>query len=543
VGLHPIGLSQTSISANSSIVTPIPVLDAAQAATWDEHARVAANIPSRVLMETAGRSVAHVIARHYGPVIGRGVLIVAGHGNNGGDGWVVARALRATGVTVWATDEIRSRSDDCEANRTLALVEGVRHLTIDEGWPPVGVVVDAILGTGASGPPRGSIGQMADKLANLGAPIVAVDGPTGLDLSSGEAHGPIRADVTVTFGGARRGHLLQRSWCGRVVVTEIGFPPPFPEWPELVDDSWAGVMLPPFAADMHKGSRGRVLVVGGDRGMAGAAIHAATTALASGAGLAKIAAHEVTVQAAQELLPDALTVTTALEPEIEPELVAAIEWADAVVLGPGLGRGESRTALIQAVLRRTTKPVVIDADALHAGLDVLLTGSSPRVLTPHPGEFASAFPDLADLVKTDRFAAATSAADIAASSSPSSPSPPSPPSPTILLKGVPTVIAQSGAAPRVVASGNPALATGGSGDLLSGFIGSFLAQGLSPLDAAALGAHVLGRAAEIASEGDAVRSTRPADVTRALPQLWGVLANPPAANPPILLELEPPALV
>ena len=543
MGLHPIGLPQTSNSANSSIVTPIPVLDAAQAATWDEHARVAANIPSRVLMEAAGRTVAHVIARHYGPVIGRGVLIVAGHGNNGGDGWVVARALRAAGVTVWATDENRSRSDDCEANRTLALAEGVQYLTTDEGWPPVGVVVDAILGTGASGPPRGSIGQMADKLANLGTPIVAVDGPTGLDLSTGEAHGPIKADVTVTFGGARRGHLLQRSWCGRVVVTEIGFPPPFPEWPELVDDRWAGVMLPPFAADMHKGSRGRVLVVGGDRGMAGAAIHAATTALASGAGLAKIAAHEVTVQAAQELLPDALTVTTALEPEIEPELVAAIEWADAVVLGPGLGRGESRTALIHAVLQRTTKPVVIDADALHAGLDVLLTGNSPRVLTPHPGEFAAAFPNLADEVKTDRFAAATAAADIAASSSPSPPVPPFPPSPTILLKGVPTVIAQSGSAPRVVASGNPALATGGSGDLLSGFIGSFLAQGLSPLDAAALGAHVLGRAAEIASEGDAVRSTRPADVTRALPQLWGVLANPPAANPPILLELEPPALV
>jgi NAD(P)H-hydrate epimerase len=514
-------------------VTTIPVLDAAQAASWDEYARVEAGIPGRVLMEAAGRSAAHIIARDFGPAMSHGVLVVAGHGNNGGDGWVVARALQAVGLSVYATDEDRQRSPDCEANRTLALNEGVRHVGLADSWPAVGVLVDAILGTGASGPPRGTIGNMARKLAEHGAPIVAIDGPTGLDLSNGAAHGPVGADVTVTFGGVRRGHLLQRSWCGRIVVTEMGFPPPRPEWPVLVDDHWAGSILPPFAPEMHKGSRGKVLVIGGDKGMAGAAIHAATTAFASGTGLAKIAAHEVSIQAAQKLLPDALTVATKLGPDIEPELAAAIEWADALVLGPGLGRGEQRTALVRVILERTDKPVVLDADALHTGLDTVMMGAYPRVLTPHPGEFASAFPSIAERTKSDRFAAAPAAAESAARSAAT----------VVLLKGVPTVIAQSGAASRVVASGNPALATGGSGDLLAGFIGSFLAQGLAPLDAAALGAHVLGRAAEIASEGDAVRSTRPADVTRALPQLWGVLANPPAANPPILVELEPPALV
>ena len=514
-------------------MTTIPVLDATQAASWDEYARAEAAIPGRVLMEAAGRSVAHVIARDFGPGLSHGVLVVAGHGNNGGDGWVVARALHAVGVSVYATDEDRERSPDCEANRTLALNEGVRHIGLQDSWPAVGVLVDAILGTGASGQPRGTIGNMAQKLAEHGTPIVAIDGPTGLDLSNGDAHGPVRADLTVTFGGARRGHLLGRSWCGRIVVAEMGFPPPRPEWPVLVDDRWAGSILPPFAPEMHKGSRGRVLVIGGDKGMAGAAIHAATTAFASGAGLAKIAAHEVSIQAAQKLLPDALSVTSELGPDLEPELAEAIDWADAVVLGPGLGRGEHRTALVKAVLERTEKPVVIDADALHTGLEMLTTGASPRVFTPHPGEFASAFPSIAERVGSDQFAAAPAAAESTAGSAGSA----------VLLKGVPTVIAQSGSALRVVASGNPALATGGSGDLLSGFIGSFLAQGLAPLDAAALGAHVLGRAAEIASEGDAVRSTRPADVTGALPQLWGVLANPVAARPPILVELEPPALV
>ncbi|UCG88813.1 MAG: NAD(P)H-hydrate dehydratase [Gemmatimonadota bacterium] len=521
-------------------MTTIPVLDAAQAASWDEHARVAAHIPSRVLMEAAGRSVAQVIARDFGTALHRGVLVVAGHGNNGGDGWVAARALQALGVRVYAVDEDRRRSRDCEANRKLALSEGVVRLGPAEAWPAAGVVVDAILGTGASGPPRGSIGELAHKLVDCGAPVVAVDGPTGLDLTTGEAHGPVVAAVTVTFGGVRRGHLLQRSWCGRVVVAEIGFPPAFPEWPVLVEDRWAGAALPPFQAQMHKGDRGRVLVIGGDHGMAGAAIHAATTALASGAGLAKIAAHEVTIQAAQERLPDALTVLTALGPEIEDGLADAIEWADALVLGPGLGRGSARQALVQAILERADKPVVIDADALHSGFGTLTAGTAPRVLTPHPGEFRVAFPDLADHLGSDRFTAASAAADTLAEGTAA---PDGSAGSVVLLKGVPTIIARAGSAPRVVAAGNPALATGGSGDLLAGFIASFLAQRLSPLDAAALGAHVMGRAAEIASEGNAVRSTRPGDVTRALPRLWGELANPPAVRPPVLIELEPPALV
>jgi len=516
-------------------VLRIPVLDAAQAASWDERARVEAGIPSRVLMEAAGRAVAHVVARDFAPLLDQGVLVVAGHGNNGGDGWVAARALKACGTTVYAVDEERTRSDDCEANRVLALAEGVERIGPEVRWPKAGVIVDGILGTGASGELRGSVGNLAGKVADFGAPVVAVDGPTGLDLSTGEAHGPIRADVTVTFGGVRRGHLLQRTWCGRVVVAEIGFPPPSEDWPLLVEDRWAGATLPTFGAAMHKGDRGRVLVIGGDHGMAGAAIHAATTALASGAGLAKIAAHEVTIQAAQELLPDALTVQTALGPHIEPALEEAIAWADALVLGPGLGRGEARTALVKAVLERTERPVIIDADALHAGFETLMAGKSLRVFTPHPGEFAAVFPDLAKEVSSDRFAAASHASHASHAANAFH-------APVVLLKGVPTVIAQEGQPARVVASGNPALATGGSGDLLAGFIGSFLARGMDPLDAAALGAHVLGRAAEVAARDQSVRSMRPADVTQALPQLWKALALPAAPSPPVLIELEPPAL-
>jgi NAD(P)H-hydrate epimerase len=369
------------------------------------------------------------------------------------------------------------------------------------------------------------------RLAEHPGPIVAVDGPTGLDLSTGEAFGPCRADVTVTFGGVRRGHLLQRERCGKVVIAEMGFPPPDPSWPTLFGDSEARGLVPPFSAAMHKGERGRVVVIGGAEGMAGAALHAASAAFAAGAGVVKIAASPTTVQAAQTALPDALTVTTALAAPLEAELEDAIDWADALVVGPGLGRAPERVAFVRAVLERTHTPVVLDADALHVGLDTVEVGDAARVLTPHPGEFQATFRESAGLAGADRFAAVEHALHGVAAST------------AVLLKGVPTVIGQRGHALRVVATGNPALATGGSGDLLAGFIAAFLARGVEPFDAAGLGAFTLGRGAELAAAELSVRATRPADVLAAVPELWRRLAESHTYLPPVLVELPPPALV
>ncbi len=508
---------------------PIPVLNATQAAAWDEQARTAAAIPSRVLMDAAGRAAAALIAQRFPIALRDGVLIAAGHGNNGGDGWVVARALHALGVSVWVAESDRDRSPDCAANRVLAMADGVPRLAPDAEWPAAGIVVDALLGTGASGPPRDELATMAARVEEHRGPVVAIDGPTGLDLSTGQAHGPVRADLSVTFGGIRRGHLLQRDWCGTVVVVDIGFPSLDPSWPTLFADAEARGLLPPFRADMHKGDRGHVVVIGGAPGMAGAALHAASAAFAVGAGLVKIAASPTAVQAAQSMLPDALTVTTALGDDLEPELRDAIAWANALVLGPGLGRAPERATFVRAVLAEARVPVVIDADALHTGKEAFGAGTAPRVFTPHPGEFRAAFPELASMLGEDRFGAAAAAPGTAAT--------------TVLLKGVPTVIATTDRPLRVVATGNPALATGGSGDLLAGFIAGFLARGIEPHDAAALGAFTLGRGAEAASELHSVRATRPADVLAAVPEVWRRLAEPPTRVPPILLELPPPALV
>ncbi len=501
----------------------LPVLSASEAATWDSLARTQYRIPSRVLMEAAGRACAAVLVREFPDVLARGTLVVAGGGNNGGDGWVLARALHAAGIAV-SVAALDPKTDDAIDNRALARVDGVRELGREEPWPTAAVVVDALLGTGATGPARGDVLALAERLVASGAPVFAIDGPTGVDLSSGEAHGPVRAQVTVTFGGPRRGHLLAREWCGRVLVVDIGFPPPDPAWPMLVTDGWAGRNLPRLQATMHKGDRGRVTVVGGAPGMTGAALHAARAALAAGAGLVKLVASREAIEAARANLPDLLTVESALGPDPEPAVSEALEWADALVLGPGLGREAARRPFLAAVLERRPVPTVFDADALVLFQSV---ATRPAVFTPHLGEFRALVGDqLADQATNDRWAAVAKAAQKVHG--------------TVLLKGVPTVVAELRGPILVVASGNPGLATGGSGDLLAGFIGAFLARGTTPVAAAALGAHALGRAAELAARAWTARSLRPADVLAALPDIWRAWGDTKPTGPPLLAVLEPP---
>ena len=344
----------------------IPVLSAAQAAAWDARAREASAIPSRVLMESAGRAAAVVLAKHHDQQLARGVLVLCGHGNNGGDGWVLARALAALGVSVTGVALGGEASPDNAANKALAHEQGVRVIGPRDDWGAPGVAVDALLGTGATGAPRGELAGAIERLMRLNVPVVALDGPTGLDLTTGAVHAPcVRASLTVTFGGYRRGHLLQRTVCGRVVVAEIGFPPPDADWPGVVTDAWLSGVLSPFGAEMHKGERGKVLVVGGSDGLAGAAVFAAKGALRSGAGQAKMAASPASIQAAQANNPDIMALATDFT-AVDDALTEALGWADAVVIGTGLGRGPDKSRYARLVLERITTGLVVDADALMA---------------------------------------------------------------------------------------------------------------------------------------------------------------------------------
>jgi ADP-dependent NAD(P)H-hydrate dehydratase / NAD(P)H-hydrate epimerase len=513
----------------------VPVLSAGEAAVWDRVAREDYAIPSRVLMESAGRAVAAAVAREYAGRLGSGVTVVCGAGNNGGDGFVAARALAALGVHVTCIAVDGAATPDNAANRALAQVAGCRTIGLGHEWGPCGLVLDALLGTGAKGAPRGPLAEAVEKLMRLAVPVVAVDGPTGLDLSDGTVSAPcVRADLTVTFGAFRRGHLLQRSVCGDVMAMEIGFPPPDPRWPGVVTDRWLGEALPPFRAEMHKGERGRVLVVGGAEGMAGAAILAAKAAARSGAGLVKIGAAPGTVQAAQAQSPDLMCVPTALGPEIEEPLAEALAWADAVVLGPGLGRGAARDAFARAVLRAARGSVLVDADGLFAfrsAADELraLLGGHTALLTPHKGEFGVLFPDLAPGLRRDPFAAAAEAAERVRQA--------------VLLKGVPTVVAAPGVPLLVAASGNPGLATGGTGDVLAGMAAAWLARGAPGQTAGAAAAHVHGRTAEDVAQHRSVRSLRPDDLLSVVSPLWRSLSETAlACDPPLLARLAAPSI-
>ncbi len=507
-------------------MSEIVVVDAEQASLWDEIARTEAKIPGRVLMESAGRACAVVISEEFGAEARAGVAVVAGPGNNGGDGWVVARALAAGGFNVTAVSVVEAQSPDCIANRKLALESGVVETDSLGEVGRIGVIVDAILGTGASGPLRDSIRPLVDQMYAHGAPIVAVDGPTGVDLTSGMQSGDISAALTVTFGGLRRGHLFNRTACGKVVVVDIGFPSPQPDWPRLATDGWARKVLPPFSADMHKGDRGRVVVIGGGDGMSGAAIHAVRSCFAAGAGLIKLVSSVDTIAAAKESVPDVMTIVTDFDKDPGQEILEAIDWADSLVVGPGIGVTPARARFVEKLLNAVEVPVALDAGGLQGVGAGFARIAEKIVATPHVGEFRQMFPDI-DIKNLGSFEASRLASERLGC--------------TVLLKGVPTVIT-SGEKTFVVASGNPALATGGSGDVLAGIIGAFLARRVDPACAAALGAHALGRAAELAVVGHGVRTTRPDHVVSHLPDYWRVLETPSAVSVPVLFKLEPPTL-
>lgn len=512
----------------------IPVLTPAESAAWDARAE-REGMTLATLMENAGRGAAAVVLDRFGHAARRGVLVATGPGHNGGDGWVFARALHALGVPVWVTSAGESSPLTIKV-AALARVAGVREVAADGPWPQIGLLVDALLGTGAKGAPKGAVAALLERLHDLPLSIVALDGPTGLDLENGLLHGAPRADCTITFGGFRRGHLLARDEVGDVVVIEIGHPTPEPAWPTLVTDEQAAEWMPRLKAGDHKGSRGRIVCVGGAPGMSGALRLSARAAFGAGAGLL----HTLSVAESAKLLaeaePDVQALGWALKVESE-ELRGVLGKADVLVIGPGLGREPGTKAAIGTLLASasTSASVVLDADGLTAfggavpELKKALTGRR-AVLTPHLGEFRSLFPAHAAIAEQDPWSAAAAAAKESGA--------------VVLLKGVPTVIASPDGALLTVAAGNPGLATGGSGDVLSGLIGAALARGDDPLRAAAFGAQALGRAADLAARRTSARTIRPMDVIAALPDLWrawelrGAARSMPQA--PVLLDLERP---
>lgn len=538
-------------------LSSVRVTTAAEAAAADA-AAIAAGTPSRALMQRAGAAAAAEIVRRYGDRLGAGVAVHAGPGNNGGDAWTVARALARYGVDVRATQwgAAEPATDDArfEYERARGAFVRVQAPTGAER-----VIVDGVLGTGARAPAREFVGAYVRQLMqaqDAAAPglrpaVVALDVPTGLDATSGAAIGDwcVRADLTLTFGTLKRGLLVDRDHAGEVAVLDIGLDregvagpelaalggaerltPGVAARPALVTAAMVRRQLPPFAASAYKGTRGKVAVVGGAPGMAGASVLGSDAALRSGAGMVRAVVAPESVPTLQNGLHAAMA-TAWPAPNDEAALRREVlDWADVLLVGSGLGRSDAATALLERLLAAWRGPIVLDADALnhYAGrLEALgeLIGGRPALLTPHPLELARLLGTTVDDVLARRFEIAGEAARTARAA--------------VLLKGVPTVVSD-GASTLVSATGTPALGTAGSGDVLGGVAAALLAHADEPQAAlfrGAAAAWVHGRAGELATaRRGGVRGATLVDVLDALQEAWPRVDERRAPYP-VLAEL------
>ena len=483
----------------------IPVLDNAGMRGADRITIDELGVPSLVLMELAAASVTDVILERFAG--SPRVVVACGPGNNGGDGLAVARQLRCRGweVEVALLADQAALKGDAAKQLEMARAFGApinecagdldRLQDLVAGCD---VVVDALFGTGLDRPLSDRWLAAIQVLDASGRPIVAVDLPSGLSGSSAAVSSDcVHAQVTVTFGAPKVAHALPPACrcCGEVAVGDIGIPPWVLEAQShlaILEADDVAAWLPSRSTDAHKGHFGHLGVVAGRVGRAGAAALAARAAVTMGAGLVTVATASGAVTPIQAAVPEAM-----VDPLPQGRdgaasgdgLGALLTRATALAVGPGLGTGTGPRKLLERVLAEWDGPLLLDADALTligTGLERLAGRRAATVLTPHPGELARLLGRDTALVAADRLGAAREAAARSGA--------------TVLAKGARTVVADPDGRALVNPTGSPGLASGGTGDVLTGTIGALLAQGLAGREAAAVGAWLHGRAAELAGE-------------------------------------------
>lgn len=493
----------------------VPLFPAAALREADARTSSRYGLPSIVLMERAGlESARAILAAH--PAATRAVIL-AGRGNNGGDGWVVARHLAEAGlrVEVMSADGAPPSTADAHAMSNVALALGVPFRPFDPGarGGPGTVVVDALLGTGSAGAPREPLAGMVRWIAGAGSPVVALDVPTGVDADSGRVDGDaVPAGLTLTYHGDMPGLRIEpgRGHCGRVEVIDIGIPS------AVVSDPSAWLILPaaargipPKAAGGEKYAAGAVLVVAGAPGLTGAAGLAAAASLRAGAGLTVAAVPAPVQPLVAGWSPEVMCAPVphtegALSAASVPEVLAQAGRVTAVALGPGIGRAAHTADAVLGVLAGLEHPVVVDADGLWhlvGHLDAVAARPGPTVLTPHSGEAAR----LLGVARAEVDAARRDAALALAGRSGA----------VVVLKGPGTLVADPSGTLLVAAGGGPELSTAGSGDVLTGIIAAALAKGMTALHAAAASVALHAVAGREAGAGD---GTIAGDLVAALPR-------------------------
>lgn len=501
---------QTNSECLMDLTNAEPLYTAEQTRALDRCAIVDHQVPGITLMSRAARAAFDAMLAAW-PEPER-VQVVCGTGNNGGDGFLVADLAHKRGIpaVVYQLGDPQKIGGDALLARNQALANGVSIEPYEPGvLLGLGVVVDAMLGTGLGGDVRGAYLEAIEDINASGAAVLAIDIPSGLCADTGRVLGSsVRADLTVTFIGLKRGlfTLEAADYTGELAFSDLAVPP---EIYRQVDSDCLRLeledlleQLPPRPVTAHKGLYGTVLVIGGDYGMAGAAAMAAEAALRCGTGLVRVATR-----------PEHVAALVARTPEIMPmgvesgdDLAPLIEAADVLVVGPGLGQSPWSEYLLQAAVA-SGKPMVLDADGLNmlAAGKVNIDQNSGLVITPHPGEAARLLDCSNPEIQGDRFAAARALQQRYGA--------------VAVLKGNGSLVAGEG--PMLLSDyGNPGMASGGMGDVLSGVIGSLMAQQLSPLEAAALGVCLHGTAADIAAE-EGLRGLAATDLMPWLRELLG----------------------
>ena len=467
---------------------PVELYTAAQVRELDRLAIEEQGIPSLTLMERAGADALDALTGRYPGA--RNLVVLCGSGNNAGDGYVLARLARQAGleVRVIALVEPGRLKGDAAASAQKYLQTGSVETAL--ALECADIIVDALLGSGLNRPVEGSFAEAIELINAASAPVFALDIPSGLNGDTGVCLGSaVRADATITFIGLKRGMFTAEGpeFCSEILFSDLGTPAgmhaAIDAEARLIEHGEVMLNLRARARDAHKGRYGHVLVIGGDYGYQGAAILAGSAAARAGAGLVTVATRPEHARTIPLFRPELMTAAATAARDLD----ALLDRVSVVAIGPGLGQSDWAISLLAKVLQ-TRLPLVVDADALNLlALEPLRREN--WVLTPHPGEAARLLGITSTEVQTDRFAAVVSLRDRFGG--------------TVALKGAGSLVAGATGPIRVNRTGNPGMAGGGMGDVLTGAIAALVAQGMEPGIATVAGVYLHGHAADhCAGEGE-----------------------------------------
>ncbi len=508
----------------------LPVFTAEEMRRLDRRATTGLGIAGTTLMENAGAGAAREIRLAFGALRGKRVVVLCGKGNNGGDGFVVARHLRRGGARVQVfllgrpTDgrgdaAVKLREFERSRGRVSPVTGEAMLKEVEGALGGADLIVDALLGTGLTGPAEGLIARAIALINAAGRPVVALDLPSGLSSDAGQLLGPtVAATLTTTFAGLKRGLLLYpgATRAGKVRVVPIGIPPAEVSRGTSVfvlEPSDIRALFPPRPPDAHKGTFGHLLVVAGSVGKTGAAALAGRGALRSGVGLATIATPQsqqpivaaLGMEVMTEPLPETSSQSLALK--AKDRLLDLSARVEAVALGPGVSLEPETQGLVRELVAEVRRPMVVDADGLSAlagHLDLLKRAPAPRCLTPHPGEMARMLGSTAADVQADRIETVRTFCQRYGV--------------FLALKGARTVLGEPSGQVVLNPTGNPGMASGGAGDVLTGMVGAFLGRGMDPWAALQAAVYLHGLAGDLARDDKGEEGLIAGDILDAIPR-------------------------